>query len=134
MIGEYPWPVVKKAWELGLVNAHIPTEYGGLGLSLVDGCMIAEELSVGCTGISTACEGNGLAQAPVILAGNDFHKKKYLAPMTEEPIMAAYCVTEPGAHLLAAAFSVLLLTFYLQEPVPMSLAPRRPPSRRATSG
>lgn len=39
---------------------------------------------------------NGLAQAPVILAGNDAQKKKYLGRMTEEPLMCAYGVTEPG--------------------------------------
>jgi len=30
--GEYPTEIIKKAWELGLVNTHIATEYGGLGL------------------------------------------------------------------------------------------------------
>ena len=34
---EFPHDVFKKAWELGLVNAHIPTEYGGLGLHTVSG-------------------------------------------------------------------------------------------------
>lgn len=34
---------------------------------------------------------------PVILAGNDDQKKKYLGRMTEEPLKCAYCVTEPGA-------------------------------------
>jgi acyl-CoA dehydrogenase len=33
----------------------------------------------------------------VIIAGNDAQKKKYLGRMTEEPLMCAYCVTEPGA-------------------------------------
>ena len=36
-------------------------------------------------------------EAPVILAGNEAIKKKYLGRMTEEPLIAAYCVTEPGA-------------------------------------
>ena len=27
--GEYPWPVLKKAHELGLMNLHIPQEFGG---------------------------------------------------------------------------------------------------------
>jgi acyl-CoA dehydrogenase len=61
------------------------------------GCIITEELAYGCTGIQTAVEGNNLAEAPVIVAGNDFQMKKYLGRMVEEPLMAAYCVTEPGA-------------------------------------
>jgi acyl-CoA dehydrogenase len=95
--GEYPTEIIKKAWELGLVNTHIATEYGGLGLGVLDGAIISEELAYGCTGIQTAIEANGLAEAPVIVAGNHEQKKKYLGRMTEAPLMAAYGVTEPGA-------------------------------------
>jgi len=94
---EYPWEVIKKAHEIGLVNTHIPEEYGGLGLSAFDGCLIGEELAWGCTGIGTALEANGLAQQPVILGATHDLKRKYLAPMIDEPMMAAYAVTEPGA-------------------------------------
>lgn len=95
--GEFPVEVVKKAWEAGLVNTKIPVEYGGVGLGVLDSCIIAEELGFGCTGITTAIEANNLAEAPLIVAASDAVKKKFLAPMTEEPKMAAYCVTEPGA-------------------------------------
>ncbi|KAF9967681.1 hypothetical protein BGZ70_008659 [Mortierella alpina] len=92
--GEYPTELIRKAWELGLVNTHIPQEYGGIGLG---GSLVSEELAYGCSGIQTAIEANGLAEAPLMVAANDFQKKKYLGRMTEEPLMAAYCVTEPGA-------------------------------------
>ncbi|KAJ1922288.1 hypothetical protein H4219_000150 [Mycoemilia scoparia] len=95
--GEYPTEIIKQAWELGLVNTHIPQEYGGLGLGVLDGAVITEELAFGCTGIQTAIEANGLAEAPVIIAGSHEQKAKYLGRMAEEPLMAAYCVTEPGA-------------------------------------
>uniref|UniRef100_A0AAX7V1I8 Medium-chain specific acyl-CoA dehydrogenase, mitochondrial n=1 Tax=Astatotilapia calliptera TaxID=8154 RepID=A0AAX7V1I8_ASTCA len=95
--GEYPFPIIKKAWELGLVNGHIPQEYGGMGLSSFDSCLITEELAYGCTGMQTAMEANSLGQMPVIIAGSDAQKKKYLGRLTEEPLMCAYCVTEPGA-------------------------------------
>ncbi|PVU93473.1 hypothetical protein BB559_003253 [Furculomyces boomerangus] len=95
--GEYPVEIIKQAWELGLVNTHIPQAYGGLGLGVFDASLVSEELAYGCTGIQTAIEANGLAEAPVILAGNEEQKKKYLGRMTEEPLMAGYCVTEPGA-------------------------------------
>ncbi|CAF5218705.1 unnamed protein product, partial [Rotaria magnacalcarata] len=67
----YPWPIVKKAHELGLMNSHIPVEYGGAGLGILDACVLIEEIAYGCTGIETAMEGNSLGMAPVILAGND---------------------------------------------------------------
>ncbi|KAI9481876.1 hypothetical protein LPJ78_002087 [Coemansia sp. RSA 989] len=95
--GEYPTEIIKQAWELGLVNTHIPSEYGGLGLGVFDTALVSEQLAYGCSGIQTAIEANGLAEAPVILAANDAQKKKYLGRMSEEPLMAAYCVTEPGA-------------------------------------
>ncbi|XP_017266291.1 medium-chain specific acyl-CoA dehydrogenase, mitochondrial isoform X2 [Kryptolebias marmoratus] len=95
--GEYPFPIIKKAWELGLVNGHIPQEYGGMGLPIFDSCLITEELAYACTGMQTAIEANSLGQMPVILAGNEAQKKKYLGRLTEEPLMCAYCVTEPGA-------------------------------------
>ena len=44
----------------------------------------------------TAIEANGLAEAPVIIAGNHEQKKEYLGRMTMEPLQAAYCVTEPS--------------------------------------
>ena len=94
---KYPEPIFNKAWELGLVNTHIPQEYGGLGLHCLDGVIIQEELAYGCTGMQTAIEANSLAEMPVIVAGNDAQKKKYLGRMTEAPLQAAYGVTEPGA-------------------------------------
>lgn len=95
--GEYAWDVLRKAHEVGLMNTHVPEEFGGLDLGNLDGLLIAEELAWGCTGIGTAIEANGLAQAPVILGASDALKKKYLEPMTEELQMCAYAVTEPGA-------------------------------------
>ena len=95
--GEYPHAIAKKAWELGLMNTHVPQEYGGLGLGVLEGCIITEELAYGCTGISTAMEANTLAAAPVIVAGTDEQKKEFLGRLINEPLLAAYCVTEPGA-------------------------------------
>jgi len=95
--GDYPWEIIKKAHNIGLLNTHVPEAYGGLGLSLFEGTVISEELAWGCTGISTAIEGNTLAESPVIIAGNEAQKKKYLGRMIEEPLVASYCVTEPGA-------------------------------------
>ncbi|XP_004929915.1 medium-chain specific acyl-CoA dehydrogenase, mitochondrial isoform X2 [Bombyx mori] len=95
--GEYPWPVVKKAWEVGLMNGHIPEHCGGMDMGVFDGCLVAEELAYGCTGIMTAMEASGLGQTPIIIAGNKEQQKKYLGRLIDEPLVAAYGVTEPGA-------------------------------------
>ena len=102
---EYPTDIIKKGWELGLLNTHIPEEYGGPGLGLVECALISEELAYGCTGVQTAMEANGLAEAPLIVAASHETKQKYLGRMTEEPLMAAYCVTEPGAGSDVAGIS-----------------------------
>jgi acyl-CoA dehydrogenase len=91
--GEFPWPVIRKAHETGLMNLHIPQKYGGMGLGTLDGCMITEKISYGCTGIMTALEANGLGSMPIMIAGNEAQKKKYLTRLIEEPIMCAYGVT-----------------------------------------
>jgi len=95
--GEYPWDIVKKSWELGFLNPHIPVDCGGTDTSLFDACMVGEEIAYGCTGVATAILANSLGQAPLIIAGNQDQKKKYLGRCVEEPITCAYCVTEPGA-------------------------------------
>ncbi|MFN3198720.1 MAG: acyl-CoA dehydrogenase family protein [Bradymonadia bacterium] len=95
--GEYPMEIIKQAWEIGLVNTHIPEAYGGLELGCFEGALIGEENAWGCTGISTAIEANTLAELPVVVAGNEAQKKKYLGRMTEAPLLCAYAVTEPGA-------------------------------------
>mmetsp|Transcript_5066 Transcript_5066/g.5953 ORF Transcript_5066/g.5953 Transcript_5066/m.5953 type:complete len:413 (+) Transcript_5066:103-1341(+) len=100
---EYPHDIFEEAWSLGLVNTHIPEEFGGLGLHCLDNVIIQEELAYACTGMMTAIEANSLAQMPLILAANDEQKKKYLGRMTEEPLKAAYGVTEPGAGSDVAA-------------------------------
>jgi acyl-CoA dehydrogenase len=95
--GEYPREVIRKAWEQGLLNTHIGQAYGGLGLGVLEGCLIAEETAWGCTGISTAMEANMLSQCPLIVADDPAISKRFLSPMTEELQFSAYCVTEPGA-------------------------------------
>ena len=94
---KYPQEVFEEAWKLGLVNSHIPEAYGGAGLGSLDGCVIAEEMAYGCSGMMTAIEANGLAAAPIIIAGSEAQKKEYLGRLTAAPLQAAYCVTEPGA-------------------------------------
>ncbi len=93
---EYPWPVVKKAQELGLTTMSIPEEYGGLGLSLLEECIVTEELAWGCSGMSTAIGVNGLAILPILIAGNEAQKKEYCGRLADGE-MASYCLTEPEA-------------------------------------
>ena len=99
---EFPMDVYKEAWELGLVGPNIPEEYGGAGMGEVDHVLLTEELAFGCTGIQTSMTANVLAATPILIAGNDDQKKKYLGMLTSEPVFAAYALTEPAAGSDAA--------------------------------
>src|SRR5262249_29511005 len=63
----HPTDVIELAHGLGLMNLHIPPEYGGLGLGAFDGMLVGEELNWGCTGIGTSLSANGLGAGPVII-------------------------------------------------------------------
>ena len=99
---EFPMGVYKEAWELGLVGPNIPEEYGGAGMGEVDHVLLTEELAFGCTGIQTSMTANVLAATPILIAGSDAQKKKYLGMLTSEPVFAAYALTEPAAGSDAA--------------------------------
>jgi acyl-CoA dehydrogenase len=56
---------------------------------------MAEQLAWACTGIQTSLLANTLAATPIILAGNEEQKKKYLGMLTASPVFCSYCTTEP---------------------------------------
>ncbi|MDQ2982506.1 MAG: acyl-CoA dehydrogenase family protein [Actinomycetota bacterium] len=93
----HPADVIAKAHELGLMNLHIPAEDGGLELSTFEGILIGEETNWGCSGIGTAIGANSLGSGPVILAGTDDQKAKWLPPLLEEPILCSFGLSEPEA-------------------------------------
>jgi acyl-CoA dehydrogenase len=94
--GEFPIPVIEQARAAGLINTNIPMEYGGGGASLIEECLICEEIGWGCTGIGTAILINNLAATPIIIAGNADQKKEWLSRMTGGEL-GSYAVTEPAA-------------------------------------
>jgi acyl-CoA dehydrogenase len=92
----FPRDVFEAAHAIGLVNMTVPAEYGGAGLSELDNALVAEQLAYGCTGIQTSLLANTLAATPIILAGNEEQKQKYLGMLTANPLFASYCTTEPS--------------------------------------
>ncbi len=93
----HPADVIEKAHAVGLMNLHVPAEYGGPELGLFDGVLVAEELSWGCSGIGTSLGCNGLGAAPVVIAGSDEQKQTWLPPLLEEPILCSFGLSEPDA-------------------------------------
>ena len=94
---KFPMDVFKEAWEVGLINPTLPTEYGGNGMGELENTFITDELAYGCTGIQTSLLVNTLALTPIKLGGNEEQKKKYLGWLASEPISCSYATTEPDA-------------------------------------
>lgn len=93
----FPTDVCREAFELGLANLEVPEAYGGLGLSCLDHCLVLEELAYGCVAVQTTLTANNLGAMPLIIAGTEAQKQKYLGQLTSEPCFAAYACSEPDA-------------------------------------
>jgi acyl-CoA dehydrogenase len=93
----HPADVIAMAHELGLMNAHIPAELGGPELSGFDGMLIGEELSWGCAGIAVSIVGNVLGIVPLLIAGTDEQRRRFVAPLVDEPLLCSFALTEPNA-------------------------------------
>lgn len=102
---EFPHEILKKMWENGLVNFTIPEDLGGPGLDAFTACLVTEELGRGCAGITTAAAANSLAFYPILIAGTEEQKKKFIPPITTTGKFAAFCLTEPNAGSDAASVS-----------------------------
>jgi len=101
--------VVARAHEVGLMNLHVPEAYGGPELGILDECLAGEELCWGCAGIGTSIVANNLGAAPVLIAGSDEQKRRFLPPLLAEPILWSFCLTEPGAGSDVAAIQTTAL-------------------------
>jgi len=93
----HPADIIQKAHDVGLMNPHVPEEYGGAGLASFDGMLMGEELSWGCAGIAVSIVANSLGSGPVLLAGTDDQKRKWLVPLIESPILCSFGLSEPNA-------------------------------------
>jgi acyl-CoA dehydrogenase len=106
--GIFPSDICRKAFEIGLMNFEIPDTYGGLGLSCLTHSLILEEIAWACAGVNTTLAGNMLAALPLLIAGTEEQKRKYLGALTAGdgkggPIYAAYACSEPDAGSDVAA-------------------------------
>jgi acyl-CoA dehydrogenase len=93
----FPWEIISKAWEMGVINLCIPESIKGFEIDVISSAMIIEELSYGDTGISTSAMCNDLANVVIAQHGTDQQKERFLRPFAERPLLASFCLTEPNA-------------------------------------
>src|SRR5690606_40522761 len=92
----YPATVVEAAHEVGLLNVSIPEAAGGLGLSMLDEAIIAEEFGYGCMGIYTILMASELGIMPLLLAATPEQHERFLTPLLDGPKLAAFALSEPN--------------------------------------
>ena len=93
-----PEELKEKAKELGLFGLSIPEEYGGLGLNMVDKCLVGEELGRGHSGFTGFLGAHtGIGTMGLVFAASKELKEKYLPAMAEGDKIGAFALTEPDA-------------------------------------
>jgi alkylation response protein AidB-like acyl-CoA dehydrogenase len=94
---EFPWGIMKVCGDTGLFGVSLPEEYGGMGGGCFENCIVVEELSRGCLGISVSYAASLLGAYPILLGGSHEQKKKYLTEIASGRMLAAFGLTEAGA-------------------------------------
>src|SRR3989440_11548214 len=96
---EFPWPIVKKAAEVGLYGTEFLQQTFGDGTGIMP-ALVAEELTWGCAGIALAIQGTGLPVAAIFSQGTPDQISTWIPACfgtPEKPALGAFAVTEPDA-------------------------------------
>ncbi|MDF1499156.1 MAG: acyl-CoA dehydrogenase family protein [Anaerolineales bacterium] len=92
--GELPGNLIKKGWELGVLQASVPEEYGGFGEhSAVTGVLAAEAMAWGDLAGTLAVMAPSTYVMPILIGGTQEQKEKLIAPVIEaewKPYVGAY--------------------------------------------
>jgi alkylation response protein AidB-like acyl-CoA dehydrogenase len=82
---------------------HVPEEYGGAGADALATVLVIEEIARVCVSSSLIPAVNKLGSLPVLLAGSEELRKKYLTKLAAGEGGFSYCLSEPDAGSDAAA-------------------------------
>ena len=94
---EFPWEMMRICAEAGLFGVSLAEEYGGFGGGVFENCMVIEELSRACIGVSVSFAGSGLGAYPILLYGTEEQKKRYLPEIGSGKRLGAFGATEANA-------------------------------------
>ena len=92
--GTFPLEVIQKAHRENFLTLVVPRKYGGQGLSMLDACIMYEELAAGCMGIYLSIFVSTLALYPIIRFGTEEQKERFLRPFCQKFSLASYCLSE----------------------------------------
>ncbi|HJY96612.1 MAG TPA: acyl-CoA dehydrogenase family protein, partial [Streptosporangiaceae bacterium] len=95
---EIPARLIEQAKEMGLYGYALPTEYGGLGLSVDQQVRLTIELGYTCPAFrSLFGTNNGIAGQVLVLAGTEEQRKQWLPRLASGEVVASFALTEPDA-------------------------------------
>ncbi|MDW8059707.1 MAG: acyl-CoA dehydrogenase family protein [Thermomicrobium sp.] len=100
----HPHELIVRAREEGLTELTIPAEYGGRGLGVLELVLVAEQLAWACAGFTAAACSSCLAGEPIVIAGTEEQKRRWLPRLTAGEY-ASFALTEPEAGSDVAALT-----------------------------
>ena len=103
--GEYPHEQIAVLGKQGLMGLHIPEEYGGSAAGSLAFCLAAEEVAWACAATSTIFLVANLGGYPIIFAGSETQKRRYLPRIAAGEITAAFSLSEASSGSDAAALT-----------------------------
>ncbi|EWM65875.1 MULTISPECIES: acyl-CoA dehydrogenase family protein [Micromonospora] len=103
--GEFPKASYEALRSADFHAPHIPVEYGGAGADALATAIVIEEVARACASSSLIPAVNKLGTMPLLLAGSEELKRKYLTPVAAGEGMFSYCLSEPEAGSDAAAMT-----------------------------
>jgi alkylation response protein AidB-like acyl-CoA dehydrogenase len=92
--GEYPMDMLELMRENGLMGVDFPAEYDGMAAGMIAHCLVVEELAKVDASVALIPSCQELGSLPIILAGNDAQKEKFLKPLSVGEKIAAFGLTE----------------------------------------
>lgn len=99
----FPGDLIQKAHAVGLMNITCPKEYGGQGMGLVNAALITEEMNAACVALASMIGINSLACGPILIAGSEEQKRRFLLPLNQSGKTASFGLTEREAGSDAAS-------------------------------
>ncbi len=105
--GEFPWDMKELLAQQEILAMPFPTEYGGIGASELAVVMAIEELSRACATTSLILAVQQLGSLPILLAGSEEQKRKYIPKLASGEWLAAFGLTEAGSGSDAAAMKTI---------------------------
>lgn len=103
-LGEFPVEFLQEMKQLGMFSLIIPEEFGGLGLSATGYSRTLQQLANFDASVAiTIGAHSSIGMRGLLLFGTDDQKKKYYSKLASGEMIAAFCLTEPGAGSDAAS-------------------------------